>query len=356
MTGAMSEHLLIRACRGEPVERTPVWAMRQAGRWDPEFLKLRSGREFYEFSASPDLAAEASLLPMRFGVDGIILFYDITTLAVAMGMRFTLEPDRGPVPGHAIRTAADVAALAGRPDPDRFGSVLELLRTARRRLNGSLPILVFASAPFTLASYCIGTGKDVSETIRFGHEQPQVWEAILDKIAEATVCFLDALAGEGASAYQLFDSWAGGLPVGEYDRWSQRYHRQILAACRAIPSILFVRECPYLDQMARTGANVISLGTRHDLAHAQAKYPDLCFQGNVDHEMLAGGTVSQVRDATRRCLEAGKGRRHILNLNHGVDRRTPVENFREFVNTAREMSSKPSEVGNRPPPSESFSL
>src|SRR5262245_5461557 len=130
----MVEHLLVRACRGEPVERTPVWAMRQAGRWDPEFLRLRSGREFYEFSESPELAAEASLLPRRFGVVGIILFFDSTTLAVAMGMKFTLEPNRGPIPDRPIQSESDVARLSGRPDADRFAHIVELLRIVRRSL------------------------------------------------------------------------------------------------------------------------------------------------------------------------------------------------------------------------------
>src|SRR5579864_4411351 len=117
---APSPHLLVRAAQGEPIERPPVWAMRQAGRWDPEFRKLREGRSFYEFSANVELAARASLLPRRFGVDGIILFYDITTLPVAMGQRFVLQPARGPVPDHPIRTFADVERLEAMPDPQRF--------------------------------------------------------------------------------------------------------------------------------------------------------------------------------------------------------------------------------------------
>ena len=330
----MSDHLLVRACRGEAVERTPVWAMRQAGRWDPEFRRVRGGLDFYEFSASPQLAAEASLLPQRFGVDGIILFYDITTLAVAMGMEFTLEPDRGPVPGRPVRSHADAARLAGRLDCDRFSHVIELLTIVRRELSGSLPVLVFASAPFTLASYCVGTGKDVTRTLQFIREQPQTWELLSDKITEATVVFLDALCREGADAYQLFDSWAGDLPREHYETWSHRYQRQILAACPAVPSILFVRECPYLELMVESGAKVVSLGTRHDLAAARSAFPALSFQGNVDHNLLVHGTTQQVREATASCLKQGGGQRHVLNLNHGVDRNTSVENFAEFVRMA----------------------
>src|SRR5207245_7270885 len=150
-------HLLVRAARGEAVERPPVWAMRQAGRWDSEFNRVRAGLSFYEFSENVELAAQASLLPRRFGVDGIILFYDITTLPVAMGQSFVLKPALGPVPDHPIRTAADVQQLQAEPDPERYRHIRALLRIVRGELHGELPVLVFAGAPFTVATYCIGT-------------------------------------------------------------------------------------------------------------------------------------------------------------------------------------------------------
>src|ERR1019366_6433967 len=131
------DHLLVRAARGEHVERPPVWAMRQAGRWDPEFNKVRSGLSFYEFSDNVELAARASLLPRRFGVDAIILFYDITTLPVAMGQRFVLKPARGPVPDHPIRTLADVDQLAAQPDPENYRHIRDLLHLVRSELSGA---------------------------------------------------------------------------------------------------------------------------------------------------------------------------------------------------------------------------
>src|SRR5262245_45659874 len=167
MTTAVQKHLLLRTMSGEAVERPPVWAMRQAGRWDPEFRNLRAGRGFYEFADDPQAAAEASLLPRRFGVDAIILFYDITTLPAAMGLPFELVPEKGPKPIKPIRTTADVDALKSNPDTVRFGAVLETLRMVRHQLQGALPVLVFAGAPFTVASYCVGTGKDVDATLRF---------------------------------------------------------------------------------------------------------------------------------------------------------------------------------------------
>lgn len=334
----MSDHLLVRAARGEAVERPPVWAMRQAGRWDPEFNKLRAGLSFYEFSENVELAARASLLPRRFGVDAIILFYDITSLPVALGLPFELRAGAGPVPDRPVRSRADLDRLRTDLDPESFRHIRDLLRVVKAELNGALPVLVFAGAPFTVASYCIGTGKDMDATRAFAREQPEVWHDLLQRLGAATVRFLSVLAEEGADAYQLFDSWAGMLTRDEYLRWAQPHHRDILAAVRQVPRILFVKECPYLDLLCASGADVISLGKIHDLAAARRDYPQLSFQGNVDEELLRDGTPEQVIEATRRCVAAGGGQRHIVNLNHGVDRGTPVANFEAFVRAAQGRS------------------
>ncbi len=217
---ADSSSLLVRAARGEEVERPPVWAMRQAGRWDPEFNRLRTGLTFYEFSENVELSARASLLPRRFGVDGIILFYDITTLPVAMGQPFVLKPAQGPVPDHPIRTLADVERLEAVPDPRRYQHIRDLLRLVKEELRGTLPVLVFAGAPFTVATYCIGTGKDMDATRRFAAERPEVWTGLLDRLSSATSGFLKTLVSEGADVYQLFDSWAGMLAREEYLLWA----------------------------------------------------------------------------------------------------------------------------------------
>jgi uroporphyrinogen decarboxylase len=310
--------------------------MRQAGRWDPEFNRLRAGRSFYEFSENVELAAQASLLPRRFGVDAIILFYDITSLAVAMGLPFTLQPSQGPIPDRAVRTLADVERMVAHPEPERFRHIRELLAKVRAELHGELPVIVFAGAPFTLATYCIATGKDLAATRRFAQEQPQVWLGLLDKLTMATIYFLNTLIQEGADVYQLFDSWAGMLDRIEYQLWAHERHKAIFAAASGVPRILFVKESPYLELMATSGAEVISLGTRHDLAATRRDNPNLVFQGNVDEKLLSQGTPAQVAEATRRCLAAGGGYRHIVNLSHGVDRNTPVENFEAFVRAAKE--------------------
>jgi uroporphyrinogen decarboxylase len=335
--GSPTGHLLVRAVRGEAVERPPVWAMRQAGRWDPEFNRIRAGRPFYEFSEDVELSAAASLCPRRFGVDAIILFYDITTLTVAMGLPFALRPHVGPVPDRPVRSMADVELLAEEPDADRFRHILDLLARVKAELRGELPVLVFAGAPFTLATYCIGTGKDIHATRRFAAEQPRTWEALLQRIGTATVHFLNTLTAAGADAYQLFDSWAGLLDPMDYRRWATPYHRAVFKLVHDAPSILFVKECPYLDEMTQTGADVVSLGVRDDLADALQRYPDLVFQGNVSDELMRTGTPEQVAAATRECVRAGGGRRHIVNLSHGMDRDTPVANFDAYVRAAKDF-------------------
>jgi len=330
-----ASHLLVRAARGEVVERPPVWAMRQAGRWDPEFNRVRAGQPFYEFSENVDQAARASLLPRRFGVDAIILFYDITTLPVAMGLPFALRPAQGPVPDQPIRTLADVQRLEREPPPERYDHIRRLLKLVKDELRGELPVIVFAGAPFTVATYCIGTGKDMAATRRFAAEQPLAWQELLDRLTGATVGFLGTLVREGADVYQLFDSWAGMLAPDEYGRWAQPRHQAILAAVRDVPRILFVKECPYLEAMTASGADVVSLGRRHDLAAARRQYQNLVFQGNVDERVLRTGTAEQVEQATRRCVAEGGGQRHIVNLNHGVDRSTPVANFEAYVRAVK---------------------
>ncbi|MCU0702568.1 MAG: uroporphyrinogen decarboxylase family protein [Fimbriiglobus sp.] len=330
-----SPHLLVRAARGEPVERAPVWAMRQAGRWDPEFRRVRDGAEFFAFSADVKKSAEATLCPRRFGVDAIILFYDITTLPLAMGLPFELKPGRGPMPDRPIHTHADLQRLNPTPPPQSYQYIRDLLHEVKARLAGELPVIAFAGAPFTVATYCIGTGKDMSATRDFIAKQPDVWDRLLKTLSHATAGFLNQLVSDGADVVQLFDSWAGLLTEEEYRRFAQPYHSHILGAVTGVPRILFVKECPHLGLMATTGADVVSLGVQHDLAAAQAAYPHLVFQGNVDEEVLRTGTPSQVEAAVKACKAAGGGQRHILNLNHGVGKETPVANFEAYIRAAK---------------------
>jgi uroporphyrinogen decarboxylase len=189
-----------------------------------------------------------------------------------------------------------------------------------------------------VATYCIGTGKDVAATRRFAAECPTVWNGLLERLAHATGGFLRTLVADGADVYQLFDSWAGLLTDDEYGAWADPFHRSIFAAAPGVPRILFVKECPYLGRMARTGAEVVSLGTSHDLAEARSQFPHLVFQGNVNEAVLRRGTPEEVRKEVRRVLAAGGGHRHILNLNHGVGKDASVANFEAYVSEARRLT------------------
>ncbi|MCI0340930.1 MAG: hypothetical protein L0216_07210 [Planctomycetales bacterium] len=320
---------------GRPAFPPPVWAMRQVGRWDPEYQKLRAGRGFFEFTRDPHAVAKASLLPLRFGVDALILFYDLTTLPTAMGLPFRMAVGEGPVPVKPIREEADVAALAHVPDPAAMRPLVEALRTVRGEVGDELPVIAFAGAPFTTASYCLGTGKDVEAARVFARENPAAFEGLLGGLEAGTIAFLRLLAANGVDALQLFDTWAGELTVAEYDRWCQPYHRRIFEALRETPTLLFVRECPHVEAMAASGADAISLGTSHDLAAIARRYPHVAVQGNVDHRLLAGGTPEQVAEATRRCVEAGRGFRHIVNLSHGMLPDAKPECFEAFVRTVK---------------------
>jgi uroporphyrinogen decarboxylase len=309
--------------------------MRQAGRWDPEFQKVRAGTPFFEFSEDVEGATRATLCPRRFGVDAIILFYDITTLPIAMGLPFELKSGAGPVPDRPIRNLADLDRLNPNPPPETYAHIRELLNRVKAELRGELPVIAFAGAPFTVATYCIGTGKDVDATRRFAADEPAVWNSLLERLSTATVGFLRTLVADGADVYQLFDSWAGMLTEAEYDAWAQAHHRAIFAGAGGVPRILFVKEGPYLDRMCATGAEVVSLGTRHDLAAAQREHPNVVFQGNVEEEVLRTGTPEQVTTAVRACIAAGSRGRHIVNLNHGVDKGTPVANFEAYVRAVK---------------------
>ena len=331
----MPAQLLIRAARGEPVERPPVWAMCQAGRWDPEFNRLRTGKTFYEFSEDVELSAAASLLPRRFGVDAIILFYDITTLAVAMGLPFTLEagPRTGARPAGAVDGRCRIVGCDARCRS--LPARARLARTVEKELKANC-----RSSP--LAGIPVHAG-DLEHRHRQGfgghapicREQPGVWTLLLDRIGSATVHFLQSLVEAGADAYQLFDSWAGLPSPDEYGNWAYAHHRTIFDVATGVPRILFVKEYPYLAEMTQSGADVVSLGKSHDLAEAHRRCPTWFSRATSTTKLMRTGTPEEVAAATGECIRAGGGRRHIVNLSHGMDRDVPVANFEVFIRTAK---------------------
>ena len=337
----MKNDLLIRAARGEPVERTPVWMMRQAGRYLPEYRAVRADTDFLTLCKTPDLAVEVSLQPYRIlGVDAVIMFSDILIPVEAMGQEVRLTEQKGPELPDPIRTRQQVDRLVV-PDPlETTGFVMEIIRTLRRELDGAVPLIGFAGAPWTLAAYMIegGASRNYAAVKRMMHAEPATFHALLDKIADTVILYLNAQIDAGAQVVQLFDSWAGELSPADYEQFALPYEQKILSSIdrNRAPSILFINGCGnFLEKMATSGADVLSIDWRVDLREARARIGNrISLQGNLDPCVLLS-TPEIIREKSLELIENGRGDRHILNLGHGILPMTPVENALAFVDAAK---------------------
>ena len=335
--------LLLRAARREHTERTPVWLMRQAGRFDPEYRKIRegSGLPLEELFRQPELAAEISLLPRRLGVDAIIYFQDILTPLAPMGARFVFRP--GPMLDQPLRTADDIRALNSYDAASELPFISQSLQLVKKALDGALPLLGFAGAPLTLACFMIegrSPGGKAGHTRALLHEHPALMHELLNKLTEMTAEYLSIQIDAGADAVQLFESAADLFSPEEYEQFAHPYHSKVFAqlAGRA-PTILFVKNQPFVELMASSGADVLSIGVNVDLTTAQSDFGDrVAFQGNVDHNLLVDGSFEEIDRAVLDCIEAGGSRGHILNLSSGLDKDTPFENVCRFIETAKGIS------------------
>src|ERR1700730_9851987 len=332
--------LFLRACRGEALTRVPVWMMRQAGRYLPEYRAIRATHPFLEVCKTPDLAAEVSLQPFRIlGVDAIIVFSDILIPAEAMGIYLELN-DAGPnLPG-PIRSAADVANLRIF-DPERETKFLpEAIRRIVKSAGPEVPVLGFAAAPWTLACYMVeGKTKEGFSTVKsFLYHEPETFRQLLSKIAQATIPYLNAQLDAGASAVPLFDTWCGELNLEDYENFALPAVQQVISGISGkAPVIYYTKASNHLIlAVARSGATVLSVDWRVDLAAIRKTLsPKIALQGNVDPAILLGPT-SKIREATQTALSVLDGVGHILNLGHGIFKQTPVENARLFIETGQQ--------------------
>lgn len=339
----LKNDLFLRAARRERTERTPVWLMRQAGRFDPQYRALRE-RADLSLEATfrqPDLCAEISLLPKRFGVDAIVFFQDILTPLAPMGASFVFRP--GPILPEPLRTHRDIASLAPYDVADELPFVADTLRRVRKELDGELPLLGFAGAPLTLAFFLIegrSPGLKPEATLRMMDREPALLHSLLDRLADLTADYLMFQIEAGADAVQLFESTAHLVSRAQYEEFAHPYHVQVFSklANRA-PTILFVKEQPLVELMADSGADVLSVGVCVDLAGACRRFGQrVAFQGNVDHQLLLSGSMEEIDEAVRSCVEAGGRQGHILNLSHGLLKDTPVENVIRFIEAARTVT------------------
>ncbi|HEY9474712.1 MAG TPA: uroporphyrinogen decarboxylase [Mycobacteriales bacterium] len=314
---------LLRAARRQPTPYTPVWFMRQAGRSLPEYRELRSGTPMLEACARPEMVVEITLQPVRrHRVDAAVLFSDIVVPLRAIGVDLDIVPGTGPVVARPVRSAADVEAI--RPlVPDDVPYVAEAVRALVVEL-GPTPLVGFAGAPFTLASYLVegGPSRDHARTKAFMYGEERLWHALLDRLAEVTLAFLRVQVSSGASAIQLFDSWAGALSAADYERFVLPHSARVLAglAESGVPRIHFgVGTGELLELMAGAGADVVGVDWRVPLDEAARRVgPDRALQGNLDPAVLLADWAVIEREV-RRVLDEGRAAPgHIFNLGHGV--------------------------------------
>jgi uroporphyrinogen decarboxylase len=330
------KELFLRACRFEPVERVPVWIMRQAGRYLPEYQAIRADHTFLEICKTPELAAEVSIQPFRIiGVDAIIVFSDILIVAEAMGQPLDV-PDSGPVLSNPVRDAAAVRRLRDFDPAQETKFVGDAIREICRQAGPDVPVIGFAAAPWTLACYMIEgrTRGDISYAKQMLREQPEVVRELLERIARATSAYLKMQIEAGAAVVQLFDTWAGELAPSEYDAFELPATQMVLNAIghEEVPKILFAKgSAAHLASLAKSGADVLSVDWNTDLAEARRILGrKIALQGNINPSILLG-PEDGVREAAREAVEKTGGAGHILNLGHGILPTTPVANARAFV-------------------------
>ena len=340
--------LFLRACRGDSLPRVPVWMMRQAGRYLPEYRAIRAKHPFLEVCKTPDLAAEVSLQPFRrLGVDAVIVFSDILIPAEAMGLPLELG-DGGPHLPKPVRCKSDVEALH-RFDPEReTGFLPEAIRRIVRELGPDVPVLGFAASPWTLACYMVeGRGSDSFAVVKtFLRADPATFRALLERIAQATIPYLQAQVAAGAAAVQLFDTWCGELALAEYESFVLPAVQQIISALHSshpqTPVIYYTKASHHLlSAIAQSGANVLSVDWRVDLAALRAQLgPRIALQGNLDPTILLG-PPSLIPQATSAIINSLRQTGHILNLGHGILPNTPVESAQLFIDAARSANVGP---------------
>jgi len=338
----LKNDLLLRAARGEETERTPVWLMRQAGRILPEYRELRARLSgFKELVETPELAAEVTIQPVdALDVDAAIIFSDILVVPEAMGLTYEMLEARGPLFPETIKSARDVENLRVADPEEHLGYVLEAIRVTKRALNGRVPLIGFAGAPWTILAYMVeGHGsKTFSKARRMLYAEPELAHQLLRKITDTTIAYLKAQVVAGANIVQVFDSWAGILPPHQYQEFSTRYITEICQAITDVPVTVFAKGAFFaVEDFAQISCRTIGLDWNQDARAVRPLVGDKTLQGNLDPCALYG-TREQVRQATIEMLRQFGPHRHIANLGHGVYPDTDADNVRVFIDTVKEYS------------------
>ena len=341
-----SNHPFLAACRREQTPYTPVWLMRQAGRYMEDYRKLRAQYGFLELCKRPDLAAEITVTPVeRLGVDAAILFADILLLLEPMGVGLEYSKGDGPVIPRPVRSAADVEALKEVAPEKNLSFVFEAVKKCRAALNDRVPLIGFSGAPFTLASYMIegGGSRNYVHTKRLYYSEPEAWKSLLERLARAVAEYLNGQIAAGAQAVQLFDSWAGCLSPADYETFVLPYTRAAIQGITpGVPVINFsTGTSGALKQIRAAGGDVIGLDWRVNLDEGWATVGhDVAVQGNLDPVALFA-PPKEIRKRVADILRRAAGRPgHIFNLGHGILPETPVPHVIAMVEAVHELSAR----------------
>ncbi|HKQ68286.1 MAG TPA: uroporphyrinogen decarboxylase [Polyangiaceae bacterium] len=339
----------LRACRRLPTDVTPVWFMRQAGRYMAEYRALREKHTLLEICKTPELSLAVTLQPLRFGVDAAILFADILLPLEPMGAPFEFAKGEGPVIHAPIRDAKAIDELRVIEPEDGLGYVLSSLKLIRRELDGKVPLIGFAGGPFTLASYLIEGGKSshFEKTKRLMYSEPKAWDTLMSKLAEVVRRYLRAQVEAGAEAVQLFDSWVGSLSTDDYRAFVMPYVSRILkdVETTGVPVIHFGTDTGALLGLQReAGGTVLGIDWRTPLDEGWDKVGrDVAVQGNLDPSVLFAPWEFVAKAADKVLSRAGRRPGHIFNLGHGILPETPVDNVARLVDFVHQSTAAGSE-------------
>jgi len=341
MTDKLKNDLFLKALRGEDVSRPPVWMMRQAGRYLPEFMALRDKYDFFTRCQTPELASEITVQPIRrYGMDAAILFSDILVVPQAMDIEVQMKPGVGPWLPQPIRKPADVDRVVVPDVTVSLGYVLEAIRQTNQKLDGEVPLIGFAGAPWTIFCYCVqGQGsKSFDKAKAFCFTQPEAAHALLRKITETTIAYLKAKVAAGVHAVQLFDSWGGMLSPEDYREFSWQYLQQIVDALKPVaPVIVFAKGCWYaLDTMSRSGAAALGVDwTVSPQTARQLTGGRITLQGNMDPARLLS-PPDTIRRMVHDMIRAFGKNRYIVNLGHGILPEVPLEHAGAFIQAVKD--------------------
>ncbi|RUO76593.1 uroporphyrinogen decarboxylase [Idiomarina tyrosinivorans] len=340
----------LRALAKQPVDRTPIWMMRQAGRYLPEYRKVRQqAGDFMSLCRNAELACEVTLQPLRrFPLDAAILFSDILTIPDAMGLELYFEAGEGPKFGKPVRSLAEIEKLAVPDMEQSLGYVMDAVRTIRRELNGEVPLIGFSGSPWTLATYMVegGSTKNFSKVKKLAFSEPQAMALLLDKLADSVIDYLNAQIAAGAQAVMIFDTWGGVLSPRDYQQLSLAPMQKIVngltrhADGRKVPVTLFTKNGgQWLEAMAATGADALGVDWTTNLADARARVGgQVALQGNMDPSILYASPQRIEEEVATILASYGQGSGHVFNLGHGIHPEVDPEHAGAFIDAVQRLS------------------